>query len=61
VANFDFDEDFYEDDEPVEKIREAFDRGEKGLTGPPPSWNRACNAWTWNSLTGHLEPMRSNG
>ena len=51
----DHDEDFYEDDEPVEKVWEAFDRGEKGLTAPPP------NAWTWNVLTGHLEPMRSNG
>lgn len=25
-------EDFYEDDEPVEKIRSAFSRGEKGTT-----------------------------
>src|SRR6266498_1737315 len=29
---------FYEDDEPVAKIVEAFERGEKGLTAPPPSW-----------------------
>jgi hypothetical protein len=29
---------FYEDDEPVAKIAEAFERGEKGLTAPPPSW-----------------------
>jgi hypothetical protein len=28
--------DFYEDDEPVEKIRRIFDEGEKGVTGPPP-------------------------
>ncbi len=28
--------DFYEDDEPVEKIRAAFDRGDKGLTGKRP-------------------------
>jgi hypothetical protein len=27
---------FYEDDEPVEKIRAAFERGTKGTTGPPP-------------------------
>ncbi|MCA1708412.1 MAG: hypothetical protein LC808_36095 [Actinobacteria bacterium] len=26
--------DFYEDDEPVEKIRAAFERGEKGFTAP---------------------------
>lgn len=26
---------FYEDDEPIEKIRAAFEAGEKGLTGPP--------------------------
>ena len=26
-------DDFYEDDEPVEKIREAFRRGDKGITG----------------------------
>jgi hypothetical protein len=27
--------DFYEDDEPVEKIVEVFERGEKFLTTPP--------------------------
>ena len=27
--------DFFEEDEPIEKVREAFDKGEKGLTGPP--------------------------
>jgi hypothetical protein len=29
----DNDEDFYEDDEPVEKIKAAFERGPKGVTG----------------------------
>jgi hypothetical protein len=29
------DDDSYEDDEPVEKILAAFDRGEKGRTAPP--------------------------
>lgn len=28
-------DDFYEDDEPVEKIVEAFERGRKFVTGPP--------------------------
>jgi len=28
--------DFYEDDEPVEKVREAFDREEKGVTAKRP-------------------------
>lgn len=28
-------DDFHEDDEPIEKIREAFDRGEKGITRRP--------------------------
>lgn len=28
--------DFYEDDEPVEKVRAAFERGEKGLTARRP-------------------------
>jgi hypothetical protein len=30
-------EDFFEEDEPVEKIRAAFERGEKGYTTPPAS------------------------
>jgi hypothetical protein len=29
-------DDFYEDDEPLEEIVAAFERGEKGLTAPPP-------------------------
>ena len=28
--------DFYEDDEPVEKVRAAYARGAKGVTGPAP-------------------------
>jgi hypothetical protein len=28
--------DFYEDDEPVEKVKKAFEGGTKGVTGPPP-------------------------
>jgi hypothetical protein len=28
-------DDFYEDDEPVEEIMAAFERGEKGVTAPP--------------------------
>jgi hypothetical protein len=28
-------DDFYEDDEPVEKIMAAFERGEKGVTASP--------------------------
>ena len=28
--------DFYEDDEPIEKVRAAYERGAKGVTGPPP-------------------------
>jgi hypothetical protein len=29
------DDDFYEDDEPVEAVLAAFNAGEKGLTAPP--------------------------
>lgn len=34
------DDDFYEDDEPVEKIQAAFQRGEKGVTKRPRDLNR---------------------
>jgi hypothetical protein len=30
-----FDSDFYEEDEPLEKIMAIFERGVKGVTGPP--------------------------
>jgi hypothetical protein len=36
-GGFDADEDFYEDDEPLEKIVSAFERGEHGVTAPPVS------------------------
>lgn len=35
-------DDFYEDDEPVEKIRAAFERGEKGVTKRPRDVNRTA-------------------
>ncbi len=35
ARGFDADEDFYEDDEPLEKIVAAFERGERGVTAPP--------------------------
>ncbi|MGO8873396.1 MAG: hypothetical protein ACLQPH_18735 [Acidimicrobiales bacterium] len=35
MADFDEDEDFYEEDEPAEKIHAIFDKGEKGMTWPP--------------------------
>ncbi len=31
-------EDFYEDDEPLEEVFAAFDRGVKFVTAPPPGW-----------------------
>ena len=31
-------DEFYEDDEPVAKIIDAFERGTKGLTGPTNGW-----------------------
>ena len=37
MADYDEDEDFFEADEPAEKIHAAFDRGEKGITAPPSS------------------------
>ena len=36
MADYDEDEDFFEEDEPAEKIHAAFEQGEKGVTGPPP-------------------------
>lgn len=36
------DDDFFEEDEPVEKIRDAFARGEKGIT----MWDAAEATWT---------------
>lgn len=33
------DGDFYEDDEPVEKVAAAFEAGEKGLTKPHQKWS----------------------
>jgi hypothetical protein len=30
-----FDSDFYEEDEPIEKIMAIFERGPKGVTAPP--------------------------
>jgi hypothetical protein len=30
------DNDFYEDDEPLEDVRAAFEAGERGTTAPPP-------------------------
>ena len=35
MADYDEDEDFFEEDEPAEKIHAIFDRGEKGITWPP--------------------------
>ena len=35
MADYDDDTDFFEEDEPAEKILSAFDHGEKGLTSPP--------------------------
>lgn len=34
MADMDAD-DFFEEDEPIEKIRHAFDHGERGVTAPP--------------------------
>ena len=67
------DEEFYEEDEPVEEIVAAFERGEKVLTAPSLEWIRRMqaeinayelahtNAWNWNPITGQMEPLRSNG
>jgi hypothetical protein len=35
ASGFDEGEDFYEDDEPLEKIVAAFEHGEHGVTAPP--------------------------
>jgi len=40
-GDFDPDEDFYEDDEPLEKIRAAFEHGLKGVTARPPKFDLA--------------------
>ena len=47
------DNDFYEDDEPVQKIRARFDAGEKGLTGRRRGWNRTLT-FTDPLATGYL-------
>jgi|GEM_PF-4862528 len=33
-------EDFYEDDEPLDDVLAAFDRGAKGVTAPPSGQNK---------------------
>jgi hypothetical protein len=35
---------FYEDDEPVEKIRATFDAGVKGVTGRRAAWSGAFSS-----------------
>ncbi|MDP9443278.1 MAG: hypothetical protein M3P83_02575 [Actinomycetota bacterium] len=57
-------DDFYEDDEPIEDIVDAFRRGEKGVTAPPaagyniplsvpglttPSWDGVSESKTWTA------------
>ena len=34
------DDDFYEDDEPIDKVRARCEAGEKGLTGPRRGWTK---------------------
>lgn len=36
MGGVDYDDDFYEEDEPLEDLIAAFERGEKGVTAPPP-------------------------
>lgn len=38
MADYDEDETFFEEDEPVEAVRAAFERGEKGVTAPLDAW-----------------------
>lgn len=37
-------DDFYEDDEPIEKIKAAFERGKKVVTAPPADREPLCSA-----------------
>lgn len=42
---------FYEDDEPVEKVRAAFDRGEKGVTRRPRDLNQMAKSIVDEAVT----------
>jgi hypothetical protein len=48
-------EDFYEDDEPVEHVIQAFERGEKGLTGRA-TWSDT----SYFRLPGRVEKLLNN-
>ncbi|MDG4791049.1 hypothetical protein O7626_41380 [Micromonospora sp. WMMD1102] len=48
-------DEFYEADEPVDKIIEAFNRGEKGVTGRP-TWSNT----SYLKLPGRVEQIISN-
>jgi hypothetical protein len=41
-GEFDPDEDFYEDDEPLEEVRAAYERGIKGVTARPVTLERSA-------------------
>jgi hypothetical protein len=49
------DNDFYEDDEPVDKIVQRFEQGEKSVTAAP---GRGNNAYL--NLFGLLSPVRTD-
>lgn len=50
--------DFYEDDEPVEKIRAAFERGEKGRTAKRPrDLNRMAASIVADATEPPMEPV----
>jgi hypothetical protein len=36
------DPDFYVEDEPIEEVRAAYERGTKGVTAPPPDASRGA-------------------
>jgi hypothetical protein len=57
MADFDTDEDFYEDDQPVEEVLAAFQQGEKGITGPAMPWSHVVVETTNVGPTGPPPPI----
>ncbi len=53
MADYDEDENFFEEDEPAEKIFSAFDRGGKGVTAPRVAFCIASQSLN----TGSVGPM----
>src|SRR5207248_8299182 len=50
--------DFYEEDEPVEKVRQAFARGDKGATKRPRDLNQLAKSVVDHAVEGRISGVR---